>query len=138
MNVFLDSSALAKRYVQEPGSTEVDKILQDASAVGVAIICVPEVVSALSRLRRERKLTAAQFQQARRALFEEVADCSVIQISDAVVRRAVDLLAKHPLRAADAMHVAAAAEWRADLFVSADARQCTAARSAGLKVRQLI
>jgi len=137
VNVFLDSSALAKRYVQEPGSDQVEGILQDASALGLAIICVPEVVSALSRLRRERKLTAAQFQEARRALFEEIADCSVIQITDAVVRRAVDLLVKHPLRAADAMHIAAAAEWRADLFVSADARPCAAARSSGLKVLQL-
>lgn len=128
---------MAKRYVQEPASAHVDRILQDASALGVAIICVPEVVSALSRLRRERKLSPAQHQQARRALFEEIEDCSVVQITDEVVRRAVELLEKHPLRSADSLHIAAAAEWQADLFVSSDSRQCSAARGYGLQVLQL-
>jgi aspartate/methionine/tyrosine aminotransferase len=40
-----------------------------------------------------------------------------------------------PVRAADALHVAAAKVWGADLFVSADDRQLTAARKAGLTAK---
>ncbi len=46
MRVVLDSSSLAKRYVQEPGSAEVEEILLGTSELGLSIICVPEIASA--------------------------------------------------------------------------------------------
>jgi uncharacterized protein len=137
LKVFLDSSALAKRYVQEPGSGRLEAVLLSASSAGVAVICVPEIVSALCRLRREKKLSAANYQRARRALLGDVADMSIVNLTDQVVARAVSLLERSPLRASDALHVACAAEWQADLFVSADKRQCAAARAFGLEVGQL-
>jgi uncharacterized protein len=137
VNVFLDSSALAKRYVQEAGTRRLEEILTSASALGISVIGVPEVVSALNRLRREKKLEQAEYLSAKRALLEDVADCSVIDISDRVVARAVELLERWPLRASDALHLACAAEWSAQLFVSADARQCRAGRGYGLPVEEL-
>ena len=137
MNVFLDSSALAKRYVQEPGSARVDEILFLASSLGISMICVPEVVSALCRRRRERKLSAQQYRKAKQALLEEIGDASVVNVTDQVVGRAVELLERWPLRSSDSLHVASAAEWGADLFVSADDQQCAAARGYGLRVEEI-
>ncbi len=137
MNVFLDSSALAKRYVEEPGSDRVEQILISASSLGVSVLCLPEVVSALCRQRREKRLSHPQYLKARAALLEEIADSIVINITDRVVARATELLERWPLRSSDSLHVASAAEWGADLFVSADDRQCTAARAYGLKVEEL-
>ena len=137
MNVFLDSSALAKRYVQESGSDRVEEILLSASALGVSMVCVPEVVSALCRRRRERKLSQQQYLKAKRSLFEDLGDSSMINITDQVVERVVELLERWPLRSSDSIHVASAAEWGADLFVSADKRQCAAARGYGLRVEEL-
>jgi predicted nucleic acid-binding protein len=137
LKVFLDSSALAKRYVQEAGSDRLETILLAASSVGVAVICVPEIISALCRLRREKKLSAANYQRARHALLEDVADMSILNLTDQVVARAVSLFERSPLRSSDALHVACAAEWQADLFVSADKKQCVSARAFGLKVEQL-
>ncbi len=48
LNVFFDSSALAKRYIEEKGSDQVQAILSSASALAVSVICIPEIVSALS------------------------------------------------------------------------------------------
>jgi hypothetical protein len=137
VNVFLDSSALAKRYVQEAGSGRLEDILSSASSLGVSVICVSEIVSALCRRRREKKLRAQEYAKAKRALFEDVEDSSVVNVTSQVVARAVQLLERWPLRSSDALHVASAAEWSADLFVSADERQCTAARAYGLRVEQL-
>jgi predicted nucleic acid-binding protein len=137
LKVFLDSSALAKRYIQEAGSGRLETILLSASSLGVAVICVPEIISALCRLRRERKLRTSDYQKARRALLADVSDMNVVNLTDAVVARAVSLLERSPLRSSDALHVACAAEWRTELFVSADQRQCTSARAFGLKVEQL-
>ena len=137
MNVFLDSSALAKRYIQEPGSDRLEEILSSASSLGISVICVSEVVSALCRRRRERMLSAQQYAKAKQALFEDIEDASVVSLTDQVVARAVELLERWPLRSSDALHVASAAEWSAELFVSADEKQCTAARGKGLQVKQL-
>ncbi len=137
LNVFLDSSALAKRYVDEPGSDRLDEILAGASSLGVSVIGVPEVVSALCRRRRQRKLSPPQYLKAKRALFEDIVETSVVSITDPVIVRAVRLLERWPLRSSDSLHIACAAEWSAELFVSADKRQCTAARAYGLAVEEL-
>ncbi len=137
MNVFLDSSALAKGYIEEPGSDRVEEILSSASALAVSVLCLPEVVSALSRRRRERKLSARQYLEAKQALLKDIEEASVIDVSDQVVARAVELLERWPLRSSDALQVASAAEWSAELFVSADERQCAAARAYALKVEKL-
>lgn len=137
MNLFLDSSALAKRYVQELGSERVTELLDGASSLGVSIICFSEVVSALCRRRREKKLSHQQYLNTKRALFEDAEDANVVYITDQVMTRAVDLLERWPLRSADSIHVASAAEWGADLFVSADERQCVAARAYGLQIEKL-
>ena len=137
MKVFLDSSALAKRYVQEPGSDRLEEILSSASSLGVCVICVSEVVSALCRRRRERKLSRQQYLKAKQALFEDIEDSSMVNVTDRVLARAVELLERWPLRSSDSLHVASAAEWSAELFVSADERQCAAARAYGLQVEEL-
>lgn len=137
MNVFFDSSALAKRYVEEPGSERVEAILYPASALGVSVICLSEVVSALCRRRRERKLSPQQYSRAKQALFDDIEDASIIRVTDQVVARAVELLERWPMRSSDSLHVASAAEWSAELFVSADEKQCAAARGYGLQVEEL-
>ena len=137
MNVFFDSSALAKRYIEEKGSDRVQVILSSTSALGVSVICVPEIVSALCRRRREHRLSRQQYLEAKTGLFSDIEDASVIGISEQVIARAVELLERWPLRSADALHIACAAEWSAQLFVSADERQARAARAHGLKVEAL-
>ena len=137
MNIFFDSSALAKRYIEEKGSDRLQAIISSASALGVSVICIPELISALCRRRRERRLSSQQYRDAKAALFSDIEDASVIGISEEVIARSVELLEHFPLRSADALHIACAAEWSAELFVSADERQARAARAHGLQVEVL-
>ena len=137
LNVFFDSSALAKRYIEEKGSDQVQAILISASALGISIICVPEIVAALCRRRRERKFSAEEYRYARASLLSDIDDATVIGITEEVVAQAIAMLEQFPLRAADALHVACAAVWSTDLFVSADDRQCRAARVHGLQVKAI-
>jgi len=137
MNLFADSSALAKRYIADEKSEEVDKLLQNSSTLAVSVLCLPEIISALCRRRRERFLTASQYASAKSALEADLADAAVITIIDEVLLRGIDLLESFPLRASDAIQISSALVWRADVFTSADKRQCTAAKAAGLKVVRL-
>lgn len=133
MKVFFDSSALAKRYIDEQGSDQVESLLQKASSLGASIICYPEIISAFCRLKRERNLSKNQYEAAKTALMNDLADAAICTVAPVVIKQAVALLEANILRAMDALHIGCALEWNADLFVSADMRQITAAKHAGLK-----
>lgn len=137
MRAFFDSSGLAKRYIKERGSEKVEEVLAGASEVAVSLIAPPEIVSALCRLRRQDAMSAAQYRLAKRSLFADIEDMSICTITVPVVGKAIDLLEKHPLRTLDALHLACAIDWQADLFVSSDRRQISAALKSGLHVVQV-
>jgi predicted nucleic acid-binding protein len=134
MNVFADSSALAKRYMADEQSSDMDEVLERATNLAVSILCVTEIISALCRRRRERFLKPSEYATAKNALEADLADAAIIQITDEVLIQSIRLFESHPLRSSDAIQVSSALVWRADRFVSADSRQCAAAKAAGLNV----
>ena len=136
MKACLDSSAFAKRFVEEQGSAAVEAVCARATELGLSVLSVPEVISALNRRLRERVLTPAQYRQAKQRLLDDVRDADIIQLTPSVVGSAIQVLEANSVRAMDALHIACALEWGADIFVSADTRQLAAAKRAGLKTGQ--
>ncbi|BCL61606.1 hypothetical protein DGMP_22990 [Desulfomarina profundi] len=132
MKLFVDSSAFAKRYVLEDGSDIVEELLQKASQLALCTILVPEIISGLNRRRREQVLSQNDYRKIKKQLLEDVHDAIVLQVTPAVISRSVRLLENNILRAMDALHVASALEWQAELFATADKRQLKAAKNAGL------
>jgi len=137
VKVYFDSSSFAKRFVDENGSDKVEEICSKANEIGLGVICVPEVVSALNRLRRERALTRVQYDSAKRRLFSDVCDADIIHLTTSVLASSISVLEASPVRTLDALHVGCALEWEAELFVSSDERQLHAARRAGLKTQRV-
>ena len=133
MKLAVDSSSFAKRYVQEVGSDKLDHFLQNASELAFCVILIPEIVSGLNRLLREKVFTIADYRTIKKQLLEDIKDVTVLQITPSVVSRSLKLLERHVLRAMDALHVACALEWKADLFLTADRRQFSAAKKTGLR-----
>ena len=134
MKVFLDTSAFAKRYVLEEGSDNVAALCQQADNLIVSVICLPELMSTLSRLVREKKLAKADYQKLKADAMADLVDVDICQITPAILASVVSLLESHPLRAMDALQVACALAVAPDRFVSADYRQLAAARKAGLNI----
>ncbi len=140
---FLDSSALVKRYVVEQGTHWVRQITAPAvgSAVFIAHITPVEVVSGLSRRRREGHLTLRHLQLIRVLLNHHVVnDYAVIGLSHRVNEEAITLLENYPLRAYDAVQLASAivgnerllqAQLAPLIFVAADDRLLEVAKQVG-------
>jgi len=137
MKTYFDSSAFAKRYVDEDGSDMADDILDGATELALSVICVPEIVSALNRRKRERELTRHQYAEAKRCLLDDVRDAIIIDLTVPVISSALTVLESSPLRAMDALHIACALEWGAEVFVSSDKKQLAAARQAGLTTHEI-
>ena len=137
MKVFLDTSAFAKRYVAEHGSDKVMALCLQADSLVVSVICLLELISTLSRLVREKKITKADYRKLKGDAIADLADIDICHITPDVMVSVVSLLEAHPLRAMDALHVACALEWQADLFATSDKRQMIAAQNAGLRTEYL-
>ena len=137
MRVFLDASALAKRYLAEKGSAKVRVLCDRADRLGVSVICLPELVSTLRRLVRERRLNEMNYQKLRTVMLDDLADADICEITTDVMSRTISLLEANLLRAMDAIHVACAYVYEADVFASADRRQLAAAKKLKLKIIDL-
>ena len=137
MKTLFDSSAFAKRYIDEPGSDAVESPCLSASELALCVLCVPEILSAVTRRLRERRLNREQYDLIKRHLLEDIGDAAVVELTPNVIAATVTVLETSAVRAANAMHVAAATVWEAELFVSADRQQLAAARKAGLRVKAL-
>ena len=135
MKTFFDSSAFAKRYVEEIGSQLVDDICLNAKIISLSVICAPEIISALNRRVREKSLSPQDYFTIKQHLSDDVRDAVIVNLLPEVIVASTKLLETSPLRAMDALHVACALVWGAELFVSSDKRQIAAAKKAGLKIK---
>jgi uncharacterized protein len=135
VKTFFDSSAFAKRYVEEPGSQAVDLLCQEATEVALSVLCVPEILSALNRRVREGLLTDREYTEAKQYLSQDIRDAVIVNLVTQVVSTCTKILEDSPIRAADALQIACALEWETELFVSSDKRQISAARKAGLHTK---
>lgn len=137
--IFWDSSALVRLLVTEPGSPECCRLLREDSVVVVWWGTPVECESALQRRLREGSLTSGDAAQARRALDHLAAAWLEVPPGEELRRLARRLLRTHPLRAADALQLAAALSLAGRgkeklRFVSADQRLAQAADIEGLEV----
>lgn len=137
MKTVLDSSTLVKRYVEEHGSPFVDELLQATNDLGLSVLCLPEVSSALNRRLREGRLEQDDYEAIKIQLLADISDATILNLTPTVIAHSINLLESNVLRAMDALHVACAIEWEADLFVSSDHRQLLAAKNHGLTTRQI-
>lgn len=135
MLTFFDSSAFAKRFVEETGSDEIEKICFESDSIALSSICFPEIISALNRRLREKNLVKKDYILIKERMIEEFESLEIINVVPEVISKAITLLEKYNLRTLDALHIASAIIWKAELFVSADKRQILAAKKAGLKVK---
>ncbi len=135
--MFWDTSAVVMLLVEQPGSEGLRNVDERWRAVWWGTR--PECVSALSRLVREGRLGVDVFDQILRDLGKWLAQASEVQPVEQVRARAERLLRVHPLRAADALQLAAALVYCEEQpqgieFACLDERLRTAARAEGFLV----
>jgi predicted nucleic acid-binding protein len=137
VKTYFDSSAFVKRFINERGSDDVAAVCVATTELGLSVICIPEILSAFNRKCRENLLSRGQYTILKRRLLADTDEADIINLSPAVISTAIGVLETNTLRAMDALHIACALAWEAELFVSSDERQIIAAKRVGLKTRQV-
>lgn len=131
MSLYVDSSALLKRYMDEADSDAADALLRADEALLTARHTIVEVRRNLARLLSGRDLVAA-----RTAFADDLSSFSVIELDQVTCDSAASIAEELGVRTLDALHLAAAqriAEPGVG-FLTFDLRQAQAARALGLQV----
>jgi len=71
MRIFCDSSSFVKKFIQETGSDEADEYCLKATSIGLSIICLPEMLSALNRKIRENNLTKENYRVIKNQILDD-------------------------------------------------------------------
>jgi hypothetical protein len=137
--MFWDSSAVVPLLLPDVRSAEIATLLRSDAEPALWWVSPVECQSALYRRHREGVLPPAALAQALERLKALMADVDVVAPAPPLRERAGRLLAGHPLRAADALQLAAALVWcnespQGDAFVCLDERLAEAARREGFTV----
>lgn len=112
MILYLDASALVKRYIAEPGMTEVAEAIAEAEAVGTSLISRAEVAAALAKAVRMGTLTRQEAASALQVFRSEWPNLVRVQATEVLMARADELAWELGLRGYDAVHLASALLWQ--------------------------
>lgn len=141
---YADSSALVKRYVNEPGSAWVQALCASTveHVIALAHIGLVEIAAALAMKVRQDALPAPIRDNLLRDLRHDAqGQYWLIDVDHSLIQHAMDLTRQYKLRGYDAVHLAGAlflqetltqAHLAAPVFLCADGDLLLAAQAAGL------
>jgi uncharacterized protein len=136
---YFDTSAVVPLLVAEPGSARAASLWDGADRVVSVRLLYPEMRAALAQAERLGRLTAGQLRDAVTAfdsLFEEI---DLVEVDDALARRAGELAEVRQLRGYDAVHLAAADRVRdpSVVVIAGDGALLDAAAAEGMAVAEI-
>jgi predicted nucleic acid-binding protein len=134
--LFLDTSALVKLYMAEPGSERMREAAAREEPMAVSVLAFAEIHATFARRRREELLLATELEQLQIAFADDWEKLTQVPIGAAVLKSVPRLCGRHPLRGADAVHLASALLLQEEglevTFACSDRRLLEAAAAEGL------
>ena len=130
MTTYVDTSALLKRYVEEPDSDLAEQHLASDPDLVTGRHTVVEVRRNLGRLLSGTALT-----DSRAAFATDLASVSIVELDAATCELAATIAEQTGARSLDALHLGAARRLGTALaFLTFDVRQAQEARALGFRV----
>lgn len=125
MKIYFDSSALAKGFVNEESSDAVRNFIAAAvpardTYLFTAVITKAEVIAAFAAMRRGRKISQPQLDQAVQQFREQWQYFSIVEATTPVIDTSGEIGLENKIKGCDAFHVASALIIETDLLVSSD------------------
>lgn len=138
MPVYIDTSALAKWYLNEPRSEDFEAFIRQQAAAAINRLTVLEFRCLLARRRRSGDFSQRMEDRVFSAFEDDVRKGSLVvhPLEDSHALTAIDILTRlrsHPLRSLDALHLAIAQHLGATLIATADRVLAGAATALGIQ-----
>ena len=141
MILYFDTSALLKLYIDELNSGNVRELYSGAGFVCTHLIAYIELLAGVAKGQSLGRFSPEQQVRLLSEIDTGWRQLEVVEIDEALVRRAGHLALRHVLRGFDAVHIAAAERVMAETprtakfgFVGFDSRMRATAESLGMEV----
>ena len=123
--LYFDTSALVKRYYEEPGTERVDELIDSDDDVVISSLAIIETVSAFRRKYNRDELPRDRMNGLLSEFFEEaLEDFVIVPVEESIVSFSFDLVLEDDLRTLDSLQLAAALSLDTDSrgvrFITAD------------------
>lgn len=137
--IYFDTSALAKWYINERGSDEVERFIREHGPVVISDLTVVEMRSLLARRKRERHFNSSLEMEIFSTFQEDIRRKIILchPLPSGLASAAVHLLNRlsdSSLATLDALHLTIAGEIGAEIMATADRIMAEAAEALGLEV----
>ena len=137
--VYLDTSALLKRYVPEANSEAFDAYFIAQAPASISRLGLVEIRCALARKRRNNNISAEREKAAMDEVRTDIQDGVLIvqptgDVHFAEALHLIDQIVEAPLRSLDALHLAIAKSLNTSELATADAVMRQAAQSLGMSI----
>lgn len=139
MILYIDSSALVKRYIQDPGSSDVNQLITSAEVVGTSILTQVEMAAAIGKAARMRWIDKMSAEIAINDFQAHWEYFTRLYVTPLLIERSARLAWDLGLCGYDATHLASALHWQEILendvvLATYDKELWTAALKSGLKI----
>lgn len=136
--IYLDSSALVKRYIEETGSEKVRILMEKTSIIAVSRLAYAETLSAIHRRRKSFAASDEEFAALIREFRNDWEHFHVLEMNSEALQSLDEVIEKYALRGADSIHLSTALWFKhvvktAITFVASDNELLQAAKNARLK-----
>jgi uncharacterized protein with PIN domain len=108
--LYLDTSALVKIYLDEPGTARVKSAVAEAETTATSEITAVELCAALARRHRDGDISQTAYRRTLADIDEDAKHLMYLDVSRHLIRAAADAAAAYALRGYDALHLASALE----------------------------
>lgn len=136
--IYWDYSALIKKYLKEDGSNAVLQRLSIDTVLATSQLTYAEVHATFARKLREKEISLKTYQETCSLFESDWKAMVIVRLEDKLLPIISSLLARHPLRGADSVHLASAlyiseySRYNSLPFACADKKLLQAAVSEGL------
>jgi len=140
--VYLDSSAIVKRYVKERGTEVVDLVFDNAELGNVKIFFsiwnIGEVLGVLDRYRRRNLISSKEFESALSKFASEflklvkLHQLDLIPLYSDIIADSLDIILRYHIYEADAIQIVSSKYCNSEVFLTADKQLVEISKDLGI------
>ena len=139
MIIYLDTSALVKKYFKEIGSKDLISKWKESESIVTSSVAYAETMAAFYRKKREVDINKDLFETIIHSFHNDWESFILTEVNNDLNKIIDKMVATYPLRGVDAIHLSSAVIVHETinedlLFVCFDQRLSTAAQSEGLTI----
>jgi predicted nucleic acid-binding protein len=128
MRVFIDTSSLFKKYLDEKGADTFDTLLQSVTEIIVAPITLLEIHSIIERRLREKTLSTADAKWVEKEFMFDLNFYGVVEFNENLISECIRVIRRYQMKVLDGIQLSSAIIAKPDVFIASDKHLYKSAR----------